>query len=90
MSTRTFRRRLAGQRTTFVQILDEVRFQLAIRYLEDRQLTTELVAQKLGYSESANFRAAFRRWTGSSPRHFDARMWDRRKQSPVGTRESAR
>jgi AraC-like DNA-binding protein len=73
MSTRTFRRRLASQRTTFLQILDEVRFQLAIRYLEDRQLTTELVAQKLGYSESANFRAAFRRWTGSSPRHFDVR-----------------
>src|SRR6202142_3209863 len=71
MSIRTFRRRLASQNTTFLQILDEVRFQLAVRYLEDRQLTTELIAQKLGYSESANFRAAFRRWTGSSPRHFD-------------------
>lgn len=73
MSIRTFRRRLASQHTTFLQILDEVRFQLAVRYLDDRQLTTELIAQKLGYSESANFRAAFRRWTGSSPRHFDAR-----------------
>jgi len=73
MSTRTLRRRLASQHTSFLQILDEVRFQLAVRYLEDRCLTTEHIAEKLGYSESANFRAAFRRWTGSSPRHFDVR-----------------
>jgi AraC-like DNA-binding protein len=71
MSGRSFRRHLANQHTTFQEILDEVRFELAVRYLEDRRLTTELIAQKLGYSESANFRAAFRRWTGSSPRHFD-------------------
>jgi AraC-like DNA-binding protein len=73
MSGRSFRRHLANQHTTFQEILDEVRFELAVRYLEDRHLTTELIAQKLGYSESANFRAAFRRWTGSSPRHFDIR-----------------
>jgi AraC-like DNA-binding protein len=71
VSTRTFRRHLANQGTTFMQILDDVRFELAIRYLEDQHLTTDLIAQKLGYSESANFRAAFRRWTGSSPRHFN-------------------
>jgi AraC-like DNA-binding protein len=71
MSIRTFRRRLAGQGTNFLSIMDEVRFELAVRYLEDRRLTTELIAQRLGYSESANFRAAFRRWTGSSPRFFN-------------------
>jgi AraC-like DNA-binding protein len=76
MSARTFRRYLANQNTTFVQILDEVRFELAVRYLKERQLTTELIAQKLGYSESANFRAAFRRWTGSSPRNFNVRTVD--------------
>jgi AraC-like DNA-binding protein len=74
MSGRTFRRYLASQHTTFQELLDEVRFELAVRYLEERQLTTELIAQKLGYSESANFRAAFRRWTGSSPRHFSGQM----------------
>jgi AraC-like DNA-binding protein len=73
LSGRTFRRSLAHQHTTFLQILDEVRFELAVRYLEDRDLTTELIAQKLGYSESANFRTAFRRWTGSSPRHYAVR-----------------
>jgi AraC-like DNA-binding protein len=73
MSGRSFRRHLANQHTTFQEILDEVRFELAVRYLQDRRLTTELIAQKLGYSESANFRAAFRRWTGSSPRRFDIR-----------------
>jgi AraC-like DNA-binding protein len=82
MSARTFRRYLANQNTTFVQILDEVRFELAVRYLKDRDLTTELIAQKLGYSEGANFRAAFRRWTGSSPRNFNVRSADVR----VGTK----
>lgn len=78
MSGRSFRRHLANQCTTFQEILDEVRFELAVRYLEDRRLTTELIAQKLGYSESANFRAAFRRWTGSSPRHFDVKTAEMR------------
>ncbi len=78
MSGRSFRRHLANQYTTFQEILDEVRFELAVRYLEDRRLTTELIAQKLGYSESANFRAAFRRWTGSSPRHFDVKTAEMR------------
>jgi AraC-like DNA-binding protein len=84
MSGRSFRRHLANQHTTFQEILDEVRFELAVRYLEDRHLTTELIAQKLGYSESANFRAAFRRWTGSSPRHFDTRGADWRARPGRG------
>lgn len=74
-STRTFRRRLAGHGTTFLQILDEVRYSLAIRYLATSRMTTEVIAQRLGYSESANFRHAFHRWTGSSPRRFWTAAW---------------
>ncbi len=70
LSTRTFRRRLAEQGTTFMQIRDATRYALAVRYLSTTRMTTELIAQRLGYSESANFRQAFRRWTGSSPRYY--------------------
>ncbi|TWT11509.1 AraC family transcriptional regulator [Reyranella sp. CPCC 100927] len=72
LSARTFRRRLAEQGTTFVQIRDEMRCALALDYLTTGGLTTEMIAQRLGYSEGANFRHAFRRWTGSSPRIYAA------------------
>ena len=69
-STRTFRRRLSEHGTTFITILDELRFAWAVYFLEERRMTTEAIAEKLGYSESANFRHAFRRWTGSSVRRY--------------------
>lgn len=72
LSTRTFRRRLAAHGKTFLQILDEQRHVWAVYYLTMGKLTTDAIAERLGYSESANFRHAFRRWTGSSPRRFSS------------------
>jgi AraC-like DNA-binding protein len=72
LSRRTLRRRLEALETSYVGILEEVRKELAIRYLTTTQFTTEEIAERLGYSEAANFRHAFKRWTGASPRHFSA------------------
>lgn len=36
-------------------------------------MTTEDIASRLGYSDAANFRHAFVRWTGSSPTSFRPR-----------------
>jgi AraC-like DNA-binding protein len=70
MSQRTLRRRLEALNTSYKQILDEVRKELAITYVTTTHYTTEAIAELLGYSEAANFRHAFKRWTGKSPRHF--------------------
>jgi AraC-like DNA-binding protein len=70
MSQRTLRRRLEALNTSYKQILDEVRKELAINYVTTTHYTTETIAELLGYSEAANFRHAFKRWTGKSPRHF--------------------
>ena len=70
MSERTLRRRLEKIGTSFSQILDERREKLAQRYLRDATLTTESVAELLGYSDAANFRHAFKRWTGKPPSTF--------------------
>lgn len=71
MSQRTLRRRLEALNTSYKQILDDVRKELAITYVTTTCYTTETIAELLGYSEAANFRHAFKRWTGKSPRQFN-------------------
>jgi AraC-like DNA-binding protein len=72
-STRTLKRRLAEQSTSFTELTDAVRRQRALLLLDDRRLTVTDVADRLGYSDVANFTRAFRRWTGRTPAAFRAR-----------------
>jgi len=72
MSARTLRRRLDLMNTSYSQLLDDVRKTLAIRYVASTGLTTEIIAEKLGYSDAANFSHAFKRWTGQAPRQYRA------------------
>jgi AraC-like DNA-binding protein len=64
---KTLVRRLQIEGTSFRRLLDELRLQLAERYLRQPGLTTEEVAFLLGYSEKSAFNRAFRRWTGRPP-----------------------
>jgi AraC-like DNA-binding protein len=70
MSQRTLRRRLEAVNTSYNLLLDEVRKELAISYVTSTRYTTEVIAELLGYSDAANLRQAFKRWTGVSPRNF--------------------
>ena len=70
LSPRTLRRKLETVGSSYNQILEDVRKKLAIRYLLDTPLTTEAISEKLSYSDAANFRHAFKRWTGTAPRAF--------------------
>lgn len=72
VSTRTLKRRLGENGTTFSAIVDEVRRQRAMLLLEDRTLGIGEIAHRLGYSDVANFTRAFKRWTGRSPVAFRA------------------
>jgi AraC-like DNA-binding protein len=72
VSQRTLRRRLDALDTSYNKILEDVRKELAVRYLTTTQYTTEDIAQLIGYSEAANFRHAFKRWTGAAPSAFRA------------------
>jgi len=66
LSTRSLRRRLCDEDTGYREILDEVRYELARRYLETGALPITEIAVLLGYEDPANFRRAFRRWSGTS------------------------
>jgi len=70
MSTRTLRRRLKAEGSSFHELLDEVRFQLAREYLAETSLPLSEVSWLLGYTEPGNFSHAFNRWCGMSPRAF--------------------
>lgn len=70
LSPRTLRRKLEVVGSSYNLILEDVRKKLAIRYLLDTPLTTEAISEKLSYSDAANFRHAFKRWTGTAPRAF--------------------
>lgn len=67
LTPRTLHRRLTEEGTSYREILDSVRRQLALDHLRDRQLSIQEIAFMLGYGDMANFRRAFKRWTGEAP-----------------------
>jgi AraC-like DNA-binding protein len=78
LSPRTLKRRLRERGTTFQKTLDEVRTELAKRYLGETRLNIDQISDLIGFAESSAFRAAFKRWTGKNPSEF-------RKPTPHST-----
>jgi AraC-like DNA-binding protein len=72
MSRQTLYRRLKAEGTTFEEILDAKRRQLAIRYLGMDRVAVKAAAYRLGFSDPAAFSRAFKRWTGTRPSEFRA------------------
>jgi transcriptional regulator GlxA family with amidase domain len=50
--------------------VDDVRASLATEYLKTTKMKTEDIAALIGFSDAANFRRAFKRWTGKSRREY--------------------
>jgi AraC-like DNA-binding protein len=67
ISDRSLRRQLREQGISFRGLRDELRMQIALKYLRTTRLANEDIALALGFSDAANFRRAFRRWTNMSP-----------------------
>jgi AraC-like DNA-binding protein len=70
MSVRTLQRRLDEEETTFAEVLDEVREELARDLVSALDVPLAEVAQRLGFAEFATFSRAFKRWTGRAPGAF--------------------
>ncbi|HEX5311832.1 AraC family transcriptional regulator [Aquabacterium sp.] len=67
MSERSLQRRLDDEGTRFADLMDEVRRELALRYISDARLSLGEVAFLLGFAEPSPFHRAFKRWTGMTP-----------------------
>lgn len=68
LSSRSLRRRLDEEGSSFREILEEIRMEEADRLLSDEELTITEIAHRLAYSDSGNFSRAYRRSRGMSPR----------------------
>lgn len=73
LSPRTVIRRLRALDTTFQRLSDDVLKQRARELLADPVNRVQDVAVRLGYTDAASFRKAFRRWYGMTPAAFRAR-----------------
>ena len=76
VSRQTLYRQLKSEGVTFETVLDELRHQLALHYLNGRKTSVNETAYLVGFSEAAAFSRAFKRWTGTTPRAASSAMVD--------------
>ena len=67
---RTLRHQLQQQKTSYKDIRVHLIRQKALKLIDDPSVSIERIAEMLGYSESAAFNHAFKRWFGQSPRQY--------------------
>jgi AraC-like DNA-binding protein len=70
VSTRTLRRMLAADGTSFSLLLDGERREKAMFLLRASRAPLDEIAERLGYSTSSNFGRAFDHWTGTTPGEY--------------------
>lgn len=70
LSTRTFNRRLSEAGISYSSICNSVKKEKAMHLLSSTNAPVSEISRQLGYTESANFSKAFKRWTGSSPKEY--------------------
>ena len=69
---RTLQRRLRAEGTSFEDLKDEIRRDLALRYIQNGDMPLKRVAEKLGYAETSVLSRSCFRWFSSSPREMRA------------------
>lgn len=74
ISDRTLQRRLQAEATSFQQLLDETRRELAQQCLRKPNSSLKQVAELLGFEDQSNLYRACRRWFGESPGQYRARL----------------
>lgn len=70
VSNRTLQRKLKGEGTSFMDLLQDTRLQLARKYLRQPNRSVVETSYLLGFSEPSTFSRAFKRWTGMAPAEF--------------------
>ena len=70
VTSRTLRRKLTQEKTSFQELKDKTRRDLALRYLSQPQLTLAQISARLGFSDPAAFSRAFKQWMGVPPRAY--------------------
>jgi AraC-like DNA-binding protein len=74
IAERTLQRRLHEENTSFQQLLDDARRELARKYLSEEKYALGEVADLLGFVDQSNFQRASRRWFGEPPGQYRKRV----------------
>ena len=69
-SASTLQRQLSAEGTSYRDVLENTRRDLAEAYLRDGKYSHSQIAFLVGFSDQSNFARAFKRWTGKSPGQF--------------------
>jgi len=80
MHRRTLNRRLKAEGTTFREVLDQVRFDIARHLLAETNVSLDDVAAMLGYAGVSPFMRTFRRWAGTTPARWRRDAFDARSR----------
>ena len=70
VSPRRLQRQLKEEGTSFKELLEDTRMTMAVQYLHESHHSISEISYLLGFSESAHFCRAFKRWTGKTPGVF--------------------
>lgn len=72
LSPRTLRRQLQQHGTSYRQVIEEFRRELAIEYLKSSRLCAKQISQRVGFDDVNAFRRAFKKWTGKTLLDYQA------------------
>ncbi|SEN39078.1 AraC-type DNA-binding protein [Pseudomonas sp. ok272] len=72
ISPQTLRRHLHEEGSSFQELKDELRRDIAIYHLNRADLSLQQIAEQLGFSEPSAFHRAFKKWTGLTPGAYRA------------------
>jgi AraC-like DNA-binding protein len=67
MSSRTLQRRITDEGTSYRQLLNDARHELARFYLKEPSLSVSEIAYLLSYEDPSSFFRAFHGWEGTTP-----------------------
>ncbi|WP_111658315.1 AraC family transcriptional regulator [Isoalcanivorax indicus] len=76
LSPRSLRRKLDQEGTRFRALVEDERRQIALQFLRSSEMKLDELAIHLGYTDTASFTRAFRRWMGCSPGEYRQRQSD--------------
>ncbi len=74
MGERTLQRRLQQEGTSFHQVVDDTRRELARQYLSERELSVTQAGYMLGFADQGTFFRACKRWFNMPPGQYRARL----------------
>ncbi len=70
ISARTLQRKLKDEGNTYKELIDELKLDFAISYLNQPELHISEIAYLLSYADASAFNRSFKRWTGKTPGEY--------------------